>query len=660
MKKSRGSKQSHVTESPNGILVNSPTSKLKQTPKGKNASVVNRTVFLSDEDEEEKTKRMSKTKAEKSKADEAEMDEDSFLMQRRKGSAKKNRLRVDSSSNDDEEEEEEEEESDEDEDEMETEMDEDEESSDNRADAPIRNVIRKHFIDDEAEEVNVPIDEQDEELTSEDGFIVDDGEDLMTTDDEDEDSDPTAVEGEEEMVTDESSDDDLMGEDRQPETVQGALRMGFEPVNLDAFPFNVEDSLISANKTFAWLISPYDSQKFFNDVYQKTVLYVKRNNRKHYGNLFSAVSLARILEEQYLEYTTNINVALYKDGKRTTLNGKGQAYANVVRDHIQNGCSIQLVNPQTFDDRIWYICELLQELFGCFVGANTYLTPSGSAGFAPHWDDIDAFILQVEGRKHWTVYAPRDAQEELPLESSGNFSPSDLSGRRSVWEGWVETGDMLYVPRGFIHMAKTDPSTHSLHVTLSTGMHHSFANLLKHMMDDALDLLSEMRSKTRRGLPVGYLDMGGVAELPYSNEEQHIQKFVHPLYRNLRALRNMAAERMGDSAIDLMAREFFKTALPPRLTPAERERSALGAKTNLLNKKPLEWSMKNKVRIIRRHTQRLIYENEDTAFIIHRLSNSRIYEGRPETIVEFNIKVKHVKQIFPIILDVFQKVVEIS
>ena len=39
--------------------------------------------------------------------------------------------------------------------------------------------------------------------------------------------------------------------------------MSFEPVNLDAFPFNVEDSLISANKTFAWLISPYDSQKFF-------------------------------------------------------------------------------------------------------------------------------------------------------------------------------------------------------------------------------------------------------------------------------------------------------------------------------------------------------------------------------------------------------------
>ena len=38
----------------------------------------------------------------------------------------------------------------------------------------------------------------------------------------------------------------------------------------------------------------------FSDVYQKTVLYVKRNNRKHYGNLFSAVSLAKILEEVWI------------------------------------------------------------------------------------------------------------------------------------------------------------------------------------------------------------------------------------------------------------------------------------------------------------------------------------------------------------------------
>ena len=31
----------------------------------------------------------------------------------------------------------------------------------------------------------------------------------------------------------------------------------------------------------------------------------------------------------------------------------------------------------------------------CPVGCNSYLTPPGTQGFAPHWDDIDAFVLQV-------------------------------------------------------------------------------------------------------------------------------------------------------------------------------------------------------------------------------------------------------------------------
>ena len=29
------------------------------------------------------------------------------------------------------------------------------------------------------------------------------------------------------------------------------------------------------------------------------------------------------------------------------------------------------------------------------VGANVYLTPPGTQGFAPHWDDVEVFMLQL-------------------------------------------------------------------------------------------------------------------------------------------------------------------------------------------------------------------------------------------------------------------------
>jgi len=60
-------------------------------------------------------------------------------------------------------------------------------------------------------------------------------------------------------------------------------------------------------------------------------------------------------------------------------------------------------------------------------------------------------MLQVEGRKHWKIYAPRDLDETLPLESSRNFTDKDFANFKPIFDGWLEQGDILYVPRGFIH-----------------------------------------------------------------------------------------------------------------------------------------------------------------------------------------------------------------
>lgn len=118
-----------------------------------------------------------------------------------------------------------------------------------------------------------------------------------------------------------------------------------------------------------------------------------------------------------------------------------------------------------------------------FLSSLQLYNPANTAGFAPHWDDIDAFLLQLEGRKHWKIYAPIDDNEMLPRLPSGvhffhlcqffffffqiykinilqryscldNFTDDDLADRTPVFDDWLEQGDMLYIPRGFIHQVK--------------------------------------------------------------------------------------------------------------------------------------------------------------------------------------------------------------
>ena len=51
-------------------------------------------------------------------------------------------------------------------------------------------------------------------------------------------------------------------------------------------------------------------------------------------------------------------------------NPEGRAYAPLIWDFFQQGCSIRLLNPQTYSKYIWQYLSTLQELFGTCVGAN--------------------------------------------------------------------------------------------------------------------------------------------------------------------------------------------------------------------------------------------------------------------------------------------------
>lgn len=102
--------------------------------------------------------------------------------------------------------------------------------------------------------------------------------------------------------------------------------------------------------------------------------------------------------------------ARYVGGERLNFYGpedKGEpgahkvAEASEVWEYFRKGWSVRILHPQRWCDKLWRVMSRLEDFFYQGIGCNAYLTPAASQGFAPHWDDIDAFIVQLEGRKRW-------------------------------------------------------------------------------------------------------------------------------------------------------------------------------------------------------------------------------------------------------------------
>ena len=262
-----------------------------------------------------------------------------------------------------------------------------------------------------------------------------------------------------------------------------------------------------------WMLAPIEPADFVRRSYGRRPVHIARDERGYYDGWFSTAELERQLRECSLRWTEEVDAARYRDGTRTTHNGEGVARAGDVRALYDDGCSIRLSWPQRHSDPLWAMLTQLEEFFGSGSGANVYATPAGSQGFAPHWDDIDAFVLQLEGTKHWRVYAPRSEAEELPRFSSPNLSADELGPLLA--DVTLRPGDLLYLPRGFVHQAMCGDDA-SLHLTASVGRMHSWRDLLETGLTGVLEMLTAERRAWRETLPPDYLDAMGVL---HANDE---------------------------------------------------------------------------------------------------------------------------------------------
>ena len=114
-------------------------------------------------------------------------------------------------------------------------------------------------------------------------------------------------------------------------------------------------------------------------------------------------------------------------------------------------------------------CQQLAEELGHPVQANAYVTPRQSTGFSDHYDVHDVFVLQVGGEKHWRLRQP---VHPAPLRdepwTAHRAAVEQSSTQEPALEFTLRPGDVLYLPRGWVHSA-TALGGVSTHLTL--GVH---------------------------------------------------------------------------------------------------------------------------------------------------------------------------------------------
>ena len=231
----------------------------------------------------------------------------------------------------------------------------------------------------------------------------------------------------------------------------------------------IEERTIRKMEHLVDIIKPLSIQNFFEEVYEKQFLYGKQTINPFLDVLPSIEYFEELIRSTDLRFPT---VSLVENGKSIPYRsyteimdcaGINANYVNKNRvpEHLEAGGTIVFNNVHLFHPQLRNLKNEIINTFGCTVtGINAYYTPKRAKGFNLHYDNHDVFVFQIEGGKHWRVY---DSEKYLPHESE--IPERNLQRGEAIFDDFLESGDFLYIPRGFPHEAQTE-GTHSLHLTV--------------------------------------------------------------------------------------------------------------------------------------------------------------------------------------------------
>jgi ribosomal protein L16 Arg81 hydroxylase len=214
---------------------------------------------------------------------------------------------------------------------------------------------------------------------------------------------------------------------------------------------------------FDQIIAPLTRERFLADYWTRKFLHIP-GTKGRFTPILPWEELSHILEwhpppqPQLRIFQEGVMVDLrrYIDGPVGSLKLNAAGLIGL----LAQGATMILDSLNEVSPAVAHIAESIEATLSCACNANLYAGWRTTKGFKVHWDGHEVFVLQLSGRKCWQVYAP--TRPDPLTDDSETAQPPTAP---PIWEGILNDGDLLYIPRGFWHVA-TPLDEPSLHVSL--------------------------------------------------------------------------------------------------------------------------------------------------------------------------------------------------
>lgn len=232
------------------------------------------------------------------------------------------------------------------------------------------------------------------------------------------------------------------------------------------------------------LLEPFSFSKFCDAYYEKKPLVITRHAPAYYDDFLTLDAINAHLGEASLLST---ELQLVRNGEQLDTaeltwpdtSGNTRFTDDAVDKErvfarFYEGYTIGIQSYERHCAAVLHLRHDLERVFHTPVVTSVFLTPRNTVGFNAHREDDDLFILQFAGTREWTVHN---------------------GSRKRALTATLEPGDLLYIPREFVHDARSVDAV-SGHMTF-TLQKFTYAGLLRQIADNA-----EASPWLRRSLPL--------------------------------------------------------------------------------------------------------------------------------------------------------------